>query len=189
MATLKYRNLDDLVSRTGAMLERHMVRECQTLDSISLAVSLFRFKIGHLEHEEFAVIFLDNRNRFISFERMFRGTVNSCAVYPREIAKAALRYNATGVILAHNHPSGNHEPSNGDLLLTDRIREVLQLIEVRVIDHLVIGDKDHTSFADRGWLWEKPPTEVQAKKRACRRRKVRRSRESCTVRVRTRTRH
>ena len=170
--TLKYRNLDDLVSRTGAMLERHMARERQEIDSSASAVSFFRLKIGHLGHEEFAVIFLDNRHRFIAFERMFRGTINGCPVFPREIAKAALRHNAVSVILAHNHPSRNCEPSHIDLLLTDRIREALELIDVRVIDHIVIGGKDHTSFTDRGWLGMKPPTEAKPKKKARKRGRV-----------------
>jgi DNA repair protein RadC len=144
--TLKYRNLDDLVSRTGAMLEQRMVRERTRITNADLARNLIRLKIGHLEHEEFAVIYLDQTHRFIAFERMFRGTVNSCAVYPREIAKAALRCNAAAVILAHNHPSGDRKPSAADELLTDRLTEALGLIDVRVVDHLVVNAKGCTGI-------------------------------------------
>ena len=106
---------------------------------------------GH-EHEVFACLFLDNRHRLICFEELFRGTVNGASVHPREIAKRALHHNAAAVIIAHNHPSGVAEPSQADRAITGRIRDAMALIDVRLMDHLVVGDGEIASFAERGWL-------------------------------------
>lgn len=103
-------------------------------------------------YEVFCCLFLDNRHRILAFEEMFRGTLNGTAVYPREIVKRALALNAAAVILVHNHPSGVAEPSRADQALTDRLRESLALIEVRVLDHIVIGDGETVSFSERGLL-------------------------------------
>jgi DNA repair protein RadC len=104
------------------------------------------------EHEVFACMFLDNRHRLICFEELFRGTVNGASVHPREIAKHALRHNAAAVIIAHNHPSGVAEPSQADRAITGRIREAMALIDVRLMDHFVVGDGEVISFAERGWI-------------------------------------
>jgi DNA repair protein RadC len=104
------------------------------------------------EHEVFACLFLDNRHRLIRFEELFRGTVNGASVHPREIAKRALHHNAAAVIIAHNHPSGVAEPSQADRVITDRIRDAMALIDVRLVDHFVVGDGDIVSFAERGWV-------------------------------------
>lgn len=106
---------------------------------------------GH-EREVFACLFLDNRHRLIRFEELFRGTVNGASVHPREIAKRALHHNAAAVIIAHNHPSGVAEPSQADRAITERIRDVMGLIDVRLMDHLVVGDGEIVSFAERGWI-------------------------------------
>jgi DNA repair protein RadC len=103
-------------------------------------------------HEVFCCLFLDNRHRVLGFEELFRGTLNGTAVYPREIVKRALHCNAAAVILVHNHPSGVAEPSRADELLTTRLQEALGLIEVRVLDHIVVGDGDCVSFSERGLL-------------------------------------
>lgn len=103
-------------------------------------------------HEVFACLFLDNRHRVIEYEALFRGTIDGASVHPREVVKAALAYNAAAVILAHNHPSGVAEPSQADLHLTRRLREALALVDIRVLDHLVIGDREAVSFAERGLL-------------------------------------
>ncbi len=105
-----------------------------------------------LAHEVFCCLYLDNRNRVISFDELFRGTIDGAAVYAREVVKQALARNATAVILAHNHPSGMAEPSLADELMTRRLREALALVDIRVLDHLVVGDSDCFSFAERGLL-------------------------------------
>lgn len=104
------------------------------------------------EHEVFACLFLDNRHRLICFEELFHGTVNGASVHPREIAKRALGHNAAAVIIAHNHPSGVAEPSQADRAITGRIRDAMALIDVRLMDHFVVGDGEIVSFAERGWI-------------------------------------
>lgn len=104
------------------------------------------------DHEVFAVVFLDNQHRVITVEELFRGTLDSCSVHPREVVKRALAHRAGAVILAHNHPSGVAEPSPADRQITRRLQQALALVEVRTLDHLVIGDGEPVSFAERGWL-------------------------------------
>jgi DNA repair protein RadC len=114
-----------------------------------------RFLIARLrrhQQEVFACLFLDNRHRLIRFEELFRGTVNGASVHPREIAKRALHHNAAAIIIAHNHPSGVAEPSLADRAITGRIRDAMSLIDVRLMDHLVVGDGEIVSFAERGWI-------------------------------------
>lgn len=103
-------------------------------------------------HEVFCCLFLDNRHRVQAFDELFRGTIDAAAVYPREIVKQALARNAAAVILAHNHPSGVAEPSQSDQLITRRIRAALELVDVRLLDHFVIGDNCCVSLASRGML-------------------------------------
>ena len=102
--------------------------------------------------EVFACLFLDNRHRVISCEEMFRGTIDGTSVHPRTIVQRALSLNAAALIAAHNHPSGVAEPSQADRSLTRRLQEALGLVDVRLLDHLVIGDGETVSFAERGWL-------------------------------------
>lgn len=111
-----------------------------------------RLKMAGLEREEFIVLFLDNQHQLLANETLFTGTINHTEVYPREIVKAALRYNAAAVILAHNHPSGMAEPSKADRLITNSLKSALLLVEVRILDRFVVGRPDIVSFAERGWL-------------------------------------
>ena len=105
-----------------------------------------------LPFEVFACLFLDNKQRLIAFEKLFQGTIDAAAVYPREVVRRAMGHNAAAVILAHNHPSGVAEPSQSDHAITRRLVEALGLVEVRVLDHLVIGDGGWVSLASRGAL-------------------------------------
>lgn len=109
-------------------------------------------RLRQAPHEVFACIFLDNRHRVIHFEELFRGTIDGAAVYPREVVKKALANNAAAVIIAHNHPSGITEPSQSDEALTRRLRDSLNLVDIRLLDHLVIGEGDPVSLAERGVL-------------------------------------
>lgn len=102
--------------------------------------------------EVFAVLFLDNRHRVLRYEELFQGTIDAAAVYPREVVRRALDYNAAAVIFAHNHPSGVAEPSQADILLTDRLKSALALVDVRVLDHMVVGHGEVVSLAERGCL-------------------------------------
>lgn len=103
-------------------------------------------------HEVFGCLFLDNRHRVLAFEELFRGTLNGATVYPREVVKRALAHNAAAVILVHNHPSGMAEPSQADRSLTARLKDALGMVDVRVLDHLVVGDGETVSFCERGLL-------------------------------------
>jgi DNA repair protein RadC len=111
-----------------------------------------RAKLAGFEHEVFAVLFLDTQHRLIEYAEMFRGTIDGASVYPRELVKEALRHNAAAVIVSHNHPSGNPEPSAGRQGLTQRLKEALGLVDVRVLDHVIVAGTDTTSFAERGLI-------------------------------------
>ena len=109
-------------------------------------------KLAGYEHEVFAVLFLDSQHRLIEYAEMFRGTIDSASVYPRELVKEALRLNAAAVIVSHNHPSGNPEPSAADQALTQRFKESLALVDVRTLDHVIVAGSSTTSFAERGLI-------------------------------------
>ncbi|HSW12186.1 MAG TPA: DNA repair protein RadC [Solimonas sp.] len=104
------------------------------------------------DHEVFGALFLDAQHQVLGFEELSRGTLDAATVYPREVVKAALRYNAAAAIFAHNHPSGIAEPSAADRALTDRLKNALAQVDIRVLDHFVIGEGRPASFAERGWL-------------------------------------
>ena len=111
-----------------------------------------RLQLATRECEIFAVLFLTNRHRVIDFQEMFRGTIDGASVHPREVVKEVLRHNAAAVILCHNHPSGASEPSRADEAITRRLKDALALVDVRVLDHLIVGGSEITSFAERGLL-------------------------------------
>lgn len=137
------------------MGRRHLSASLETGDSLTSPDLVRRYLVAqlrHLNHEVFAVLFLDNQHRLRAFEELFQGTIDGASVYPREVVKRALTHNAAAVILAHNHPSGVAEPSQADRRITTRLREALDLVAVRVLDHMVVGDGEVVSFAERGWL-------------------------------------
>lgn len=131
----------------GEALQRGVALE-SPLQAKSYLLACLRDK----PHEIFCCLYLDNRHRVLAFEEMFSGTLSGASVYPREVVKAALKINAAAVIFAHNHPSGVAEPSQADEALTRRLKEALALVDIRVLDHLVIGDGEVVSFCDRGLL-------------------------------------
>ncbi|PNH91648.1 RadC family protein [Vibrio diazotrophicus] len=104
------------------------------------------------QREAFYILFLDNQHRVIQDEILFEGTIDAASVYPREVVKRALHHNAAALILAHNHPSGVAEPSQSDRRITSRITDALALVDIRVLDHFVVGDGEIVSFAERGWM-------------------------------------
>ena len=109
-------------------------------------------KLRDLEHEVFCCLYLDKRHRLIHFEELFRGTIDGASVHPREIVKLALQRNAAAIIIAHNHPSGIAEPSQADELITQRVKEALGLVDIRLLDHIVVGDGVSVSLAERGLI-------------------------------------
>ena len=136
------------------MAQRHLFENIQRGDALCSPDETRRYLQTELQsypHEVFACLFLDNRNRIISFDKMFYGTIDGASVYPREVVKLALKKNAAAVIFAHNHPSGVAEPSRSDEQITQRLKQALEVVDIRVLDHMVIGDKV-ISFAERGLL-------------------------------------
>lgn len=134
---------------------RHLGQQLQrgeTLSDPGQAGAYFSRKLRPLPHEVFACLFLDTRHRVIAYEELFRGTLDGSEVHPREVARRCLAHNAAAVLFGHNHPSGNPEPSAADRAVTARLKQALALIEVRVLDHFIVGDGEATSMAQRGWL-------------------------------------
>ncbi|MGD8312077.1 MAG: DNA repair protein RadC [Gammaproteobacteria bacterium] len=137
------------------MARRHLQARLQRDDILENPAATRRYlasRLRHYPHEVFACLFLDNRHRVIVFEELFHGTIDGASVHPREVVKRALQYNAAALILAHNHPSGVAEPSRADVQLTRRLVDALALVDIRVLDHLVIGDGEGTSLAERGLI-------------------------------------
>lgn len=137
------------------MARRHLSASMQAGDLLSspqLVRDYLRAQLRHRQRELFAVLWLDNQNRLIAYEELFQGTIDGASVYPREVVKQALARNAAAVILAHNHPSGVAEPSQADERLTRRLQAALELVDIRVLDHLVVGEGEIVSFAERGLL-------------------------------------
>jgi DNA repair protein RadC len=141
-----------------AALELSRRHYCETLrvgPALNAPEATRKFLLAQLRdrpYEVFCCLYLDNRHRLIAFEELFRGTLNGAYVYPREVLRQALFHNAAAVILAHNHPSGILEPSQQDESITLRLREALALVDVRVLDHLIVGDGNCFSFAERGLI-------------------------------------
>jgi len=135
--------------------QRHLAADLergQLLSDSNSAARYFTQRLRPYPYEVFAVLFLDTRHRSLGFEELFRGSVDSAQVYPREVVRRALTHNAAAIIIGHNHPSGNTEPSEADRALTIRLRDALNLVDIRLLDHFVIGDGEAVSLAGRGWL-------------------------------------
>jgi DNA repair protein RadC len=145
-------------AEVGAVLElarrsiRRQLEQGPLFDAPERVKDYLRLALGGLGHEVFAVLFLDAQHRLIEYRELFRGTLTQTSVYPREVVRHALECRAAAVVLAHNHPSGLAEPSRADEFLTQTLKSALQLVEVRVLDHLVVGGGQVVSFAERGLL-------------------------------------
>ncbi|WKD99954.1 DNA repair protein RadC [Enterobacter asburiae] len=142
---------EQILEAARQAIERKMQRGT-SFTSPAAVKEYLRAKLAGFEHEVFAVLFMDTQHRLIEYAEMFRGTIDSASVYPRELVKEALRLNAAAVILSHNHPSGSPEPSQADNVLTQRLKEALGLVDVRVLDHIIVAGTDTTSFAERGLI-------------------------------------
>ncbi|BAN51253.1 DNA repair protein RadC [Metapseudomonas resinovorans] len=137
------------------MARRHLaetLRRDSALESPQAVRDFLKAQLRHSEHEQFACLFLDAKHRVLAFEVLFQGTIDSASVYPRQVVKRTLAHNAAALILSHNHPSGVAEPSEADRQLTRRLKEALALIDVRVLDHFIVGDGEPLSMAERGWI-------------------------------------
>jgi len=135
--------------------QRHLAADLErgtALTDPAAAGRYFAQRLRPRPHEVFAALFLDTRHRALAFEELFTGTIDSAEIHPREVVRRALAHNAAAVIVGHNHPSGNPEPSAADRTITARLREALALVQVRLLDHFVVGDGLPVSLAARGWL-------------------------------------
>jgi DNA repair protein RadC len=132
-------------------LDEKLVRE-HALTSPELTRQFLQARLRDQTREVFALLLLDNQHRVIEYRELFFGTLDAAAVYPRDIVAVVLKRSAAAVILVHNHPSGVAEPSRADRMITERIQSALGLLDIRVLDHLVVGDGETVSFAERGWL-------------------------------------
>ena len=141
---------EEIIDAALAKLKQRFARG-EALTSPADTKRFLQLKLSHLEHEVFAVLWLDNRHRVLAFEELFRGTIDGASVHPREVVKSALTHNAAACILAHNHPSGIAEPSQADQRITARLQEALGLIDVRTLDHIVVAENT-CSFAEQGLL-------------------------------------
>ncbi|WP_329857265.1 RadC family protein [Stenotrophomonas muris] len=142
---------EQILEAARQAIERKMQRGT-SFTSPAAVKEYLRAKLAGFEHEVFAVLFMDTQHRLIEYAEMFRGTIDGASVYPRELVKEALRLNAAAVIISHNHPSGNPEPSGADRALTQRLKEALGLVDVRVLDHVIVAGTDTTSFAECGLI-------------------------------------
>jgi len=150
LGSAKYAQLQAVLE----MAKRHMFEQLSRGDALCSPAQTRQYlssQLAGFPHEVFACLFLDNRNRVLAFEKMFYGTIDGASVYPREVVRMALKKNAAAVIFAHNHPSGVAEPSQADEQITKRLKDALALVDIRVLDHFVIGD-EVVSFAERGLL-------------------------------------
>jgi DNA repair protein RadC len=143
---------DAVVKRARTILEGRLRTAGDAVSSPDVAKDYLRTRLCDLQHEVFYVLFLDVKNRLIKSEEMFRGTLTHTSIYPREVVKAALRHNAAGVLLCHNHPSGVSDPSEADLRLTATLVQALGLINVRVLDHFIVAGQQVHSFAEHDQL-------------------------------------
>ena len=140
-----------MVLTAANKLSGYQLRRGSHIISSELAKTVIGYKLQGRQQEVFACLFLDTQHRILSFQEMFRGSIHHTAVHPREIVKEALLLNASAVILAHNHPSGNSQPSKEDIFLTNTLKDILDVVEVKILDHMVVGD-DVTAFTDVGLL-------------------------------------
>ena len=146
----KFAQLQAVMEMAGRHLSESIkLQDCLTSPADTIAY--LNSQLRDRQHEVFACVMLDNRNRVIAFREMFRGTIDGASVYPREVVKQALADNAASVILAHNHPSGVAEPSQADIRITERLKKALALVDIRVLDHVIVGDETFC-FSERGLI-------------------------------------
>lgn len=137
------------------MAKRHLFEtldQQSLLDSPALVRQYLKRQLRHRQQEVFAALFLDSKNHLLGYEELFYGSIDSASVYPREVVKKALQLNAASLILCHNHPSGIAEPSHADERITQRLISALDLVDIRVLDHMIVGANEVVSFAERGLL-------------------------------------
>lgn len=141
----------DIIDTATALLWNEIV-DNDTLSSPTKVANYLRLQLAEQPNEQFCVLFLNNQHQPIKFERLFQGTIDTAAVYPRVIVQRALALNAAAVVFAHNHPSGDFQPSSADRAITERLVKALDLVDIRVLDHFIVSSAGHYSFCEAGLL-------------------------------------
>jgi len=141
-----------IISQALSILSKRVSKEKHLLSSPTMVKNYLTLKLGQLEHEVFGIMWLDSKNKLIKFQEMFRGTLNSCSVYPREVIKEGLKINACSAILYHNHPSGDTIPSKCDILLTSTLYKSLQLVGINILDHLIVAGDKMVAFSEKTYM-------------------------------------
>ncbi|MEB8287899.1 DNA repair protein RadC [Aeromonas veronii] len=144
-------NEEDLLTIAN-QIARQKLAKGEAITDKHLAQQALQTLLQSREHEVFAILFLDNQHRILAYEELFRGTLSSASVYPREVVKRALALNAAALMLVHNHPSGHPEPSRADIEITQRLQSALSLVDIRTLDHLVIASNGVVSLKERGYM-------------------------------------
>ncbi|WP_241044443.1 RadC family protein [Achromobacter xylosoxidans] len=142
---------DQILEAARLVIDQKMQRGTSFISPAAVKEYLLA-KLAGFEHEVFSVLFMDTQHRLIEYREMFHGTIDSAEVHPREVVKQALRLNAAALVISHNHPSGNPEPSAADRALTRQLKDALGLVDVRVLDHVIVAGNSTTSFAERGLI-------------------------------------
>lgn len=151
LGSAKYAQLQAVLEMGRRHLSEQLTRG-EALTSAKQSAQYLQARLRDYPYEVFAVLFLDSQHRVLAFEELFRGTIDGASVHPREVVRRALAHNAAALILSHNHPSGIAEPSQADRQITTRLRDALALVDVRLLDHLIVGDGDCCSLAERGLI-------------------------------------
>lgn len=147
----KFVQLQAVLELSRRYLAESLQKEKQLNSSTAVKTFLIS-KLRHRESEVFAALFLDTQHQLIEYRELFQGTIDGASVYPREVVKTALSINSAAIIFAHNHPSGVSEPSQADRTITARLSKALSLVDIRTLDHIVVGEHDCVSFAERAWI-------------------------------------
>lgn len=142
----------DIIDQALTILEERLKQPEHCFTNPADAMAYLKLQCSELEYESFQAMFLNTKHGMIELKELFRGTIDSAVVYPREVIKAALHFNAAAVILAHNHPSGDSKPSHADKAITERLKKALNLVDIRVLDHVIVGSDKSYSFAEHGLL-------------------------------------
>ena len=142
----------EIIDRALNILDTRLRKPERAFNNPKDVTRFLTLQFKALEHESFRIMLLDTQHRLLELKELFRGTIDGAAVYPREVVKTALAFNASAVILSHNHPSGCPEPSEADKRITRRLQDALQLVDIRVLDHIVVGGTQSYSFAEHGLI-------------------------------------
>jgi len=142
---------DEIVTMAKRLLNKRFAKG-RAMTEPKSSKDYLTLKLSHLEHEVFSILFLSNNHKIIAYEELFRGTIDAASVYPREVVKRALQLNAAALILAHNHPSGESSPSQGDIQITHKLQKALKMVDIRILDHIIIGSEEPVSLAELGHI-------------------------------------